>query len=137
MEYKVDYDARSVMQEFLDENPDNALDMSYDAMSEISLAFSDYRRGRGLSQKEMAEILDVSQPMVSKIESGEYNFSIEELCKICDKIGWRLKVNLDMNMDFHFMWEPNDIKTDYLCESEDDRNKQCKIYHFSAWGVAI
>lgn len=132
MEYKIDYNTKSVMQKFLDENPDNALDMTYDAMADISLAISDYRRENNLSQIEMAEKLDVSQPMVSKIESGEYNFSIEQLCKICDKIGWSFKVDFNMGIEFKFEQASLEIKIDYPCESDRDNDEPCKMYQFAA-----
>jgi len=132
MKYKVDYETKSAMQKFLDENPDNALDMSFDAMADISLAISDYRRENNLSQIEMANKLDVSQPMVSKIESGEYNFSIEFLCRICDKIGWEFKVDFVRGIVFKFEKEPLEVKIDYSCESTEDSIKTCKIYQFAA-----
>lgn len=40
---------------------------AYDAL----LTLADLRRSRGLTQTELAQILDVSQPNVSKIEHGE------------------------------------------------------------------
>lgn len=39
-----------------------------------------------MSQKEFAKFMGVSQTMVSKWESGEYNFSIGTLVEICDKL---------------------------------------------------
>ncbi len=41
----------------------------------------------GMTQKEFAKYMDVSQGMVSKWESGEYNFSIETLFNICNRLG--------------------------------------------------
>ena len=41
----------------------------------------------GLDQKEFAKRLDVSQGLVSRWESGTYNFTITTLMKICDKLG--------------------------------------------------
>ena len=40
-----------------------------------------------MSQKDFARLLGVNQSMVSKYESGEYNFSINLLNEICSKIG--------------------------------------------------
>ena len=45
------------------------------------------RHEMGLNQKQMAELLGVTQGMVSKYESGEYNFTIGTLNEICGKIG--------------------------------------------------
>lgn len=37
----------------------------------------------GLTQADMAHLLDTSQPRVSRIESGEYRPTIREVCKLC------------------------------------------------------
>ena len=41
----------------------------------------------GLDQKQFAKLLGVSQGMVSRWESGEYNFTIATLVNICEKLG--------------------------------------------------
>lgn len=41
----------------------------------------------GLDQKEFAKRLGVSQGLVSRWESGTYNFTITTLMKICDNLG--------------------------------------------------
>lgn len=40
----------------------------------------------GLDQKEFAKLLGVSQGMVSRWESGTYNFTITTLVNICEKL---------------------------------------------------
>jgi transcriptional regulator with XRE-family HTH domain len=40
-----------------------------------------------LRKKQFAEFMGVSQAMVSKWECGEYNFTINTLIEICDKLG--------------------------------------------------
>lgn len=40
----------------------------------------------GLDQKEFAKLLGVSQGMVSRWESGTYNFTITTLINICEKL---------------------------------------------------
>lgn len=44
------------------------------------------RNELGMSQKEFAKMMGVSQGMVSKWESGEYNFTITTLKEICGKL---------------------------------------------------
>ena len=66
----------------------------YDIYSDISAAFVAYRIQRKLSQAQLAEYLGVSQPMVSKYESGNYNFSIEALYTSLKKIGYEMKIPL-------------------------------------------
>ena len=52
------------------------------------------RKSLGMTQKEFAHLLGVSQSMVSKWESEYYNFSIESLANICSKLGWDLNVEM-------------------------------------------
>lgn len=47
----------------------------------ISQAFREYREKHNLSQKQLAEKIGMKQPMLSKMESGEYNPSIKFLVK--------------------------------------------------------
>lgn len=42
---------------------------------------------RSMNQKEFAAFMGVSQAMVSKWESGECNFTVETVSKICEKLG--------------------------------------------------
>ncbi len=48
----------------------------------------------GLTQREFAEYMGVTQEMVSKWESREYNFTIKTLNEICQKIDLKLYVSL-------------------------------------------
>lgn len=67
----------------------------YDIQYEISTTIYEYRRNRGWSQKKLAEVLCISQAMVSKLESGEYNYTVEQLWKISRKLGLNLVVELE------------------------------------------
>ena len=49
----------------------------------------------GLTQQEFAEYMGVTQGMVSKWESREYNFTIKTLNEICRKIDLELSVSLE------------------------------------------
>jgi len=68
-------------------------------MLQISSVLTDYRVRNGLDQKEFAEKLNVSQPMVSKYESGDYNFTINTLAKIAEQLDLDLDINLKQNED--------------------------------------
>ena len=61
-------------------------------ISEISSKIENERINKKMTQKEFSEFMDVSQSMVSKWESGDYNFTIETIAKIFDKL----------NLDFNF-----------------------------------
>lgn len=61
-------------------------------ISDISERITSERLKRSMTQKEFAAFMNVTQSMVSKWESAEYNFTIESLSKIFDKLG----------LDYHF-----------------------------------
>lgn len=69
----------------------------YDIYYSISTKIFDYRMEKGLSQKQLAGILGITQAMVSKLESGEYNPTVEQLWKVSKKLGWNLKIVLEDN----------------------------------------
>ena len=62
---------------------------------DIASEFINYRVDHHLSQKELAEKLHISQSMVSKLESGEYNPTVRFLAEIAQKLSWNfvLKCN--------------------------------------------
>lgn len=68
--------------------------ISAQILSQISSRIVKYRLDRKMSQKEFAMFLDVSQTMVSKIESGDYNFTIKNLVKICNRMHLYLDVSI-------------------------------------------
>jgi len=63
------------------------------AMAQISGELMAYRKRHNLSQADLARLLGMSQPMISKIESGQ-NVSIKTLAKIAAKLGGNLKISL-------------------------------------------
>lgn len=64
----------------------------YDLYYEISTAIFEYRVKNNLTQKELASRLGVTQAMVSKLESGDYNYSVEQLWKISQKLDFKFKI---------------------------------------------
>ena len=72
-----------------------------------------------LSQKQLAKKLGISQSMVSKLESGEYNSTVEQLWKISKKLGWSFKVVVeDEKSDNQQIW--------YIFDSYDN-DETCDI----------
>ena len=75
-------------------------DQLYDIYYKISIALFEYRIKYDLSQKKLAEKLGVTQPMVAKLESGDYNYTIEQLWKIATKLGFKLSIDFEeLNQD--------------------------------------
>lgn len=63
-------------------------------LAKISSVIVSNRLERGMNQKQFAEFIGVSQGMISKWESGEYNFTIEALANICNKLNLDFDVNI-------------------------------------------
>lgn len=62
--------------------------------AKIAATIAKNRVDMQMNQKEFAEFMGVSQSMVSKWESEDYNFTIESLAKICDKLNLELEVEM-------------------------------------------
>ncbi len=58
------------------------------------------RMERSMNQKQFAEFMGVSQAMVSKWESGDCNFTVETIAKICEKLGLVAKFELITENDY-------------------------------------
>ncbi len=67
----------------------------YDIYYRISTAIFKYRIKHNLSQSKLAATLGVTQAMVSRLESGDYNYTVEQLWKISQKLGFRFDVLLE------------------------------------------
>ena len=64
-------------------------------LSRISSKITKYRISKNMSQEDFANLLHVSQSMVSKIESCDYNFTIRQLVKLCNKMELVLNIDID------------------------------------------
>lgn len=53
---------------------------------EISKKIVEYRKNNNLTQQQLADVLQVNQVMISKLESGNYNPTFKELHKISRKL---------------------------------------------------
>ncbi len=84
----------------LDGEEGNEKDGLYEIYYQISTAIFNYRLKNNLSQKKLAKILGVTQAMVSKLESGDYNYTIEQLWKVSQKLGFKLSVEMEEAEDF-------------------------------------
>ncbi|MDX9872522.1 MAG: helix-turn-helix transcriptional regulator [Clostridia bacterium] len=66
----------------------NELKVQYDIKREIIKL----RIEQGLSQKELADKINTKQSAISRLESGEYNPSIELLTKVANALGKELQI---------------------------------------------
>ena len=108
--------------DLIDKLVDNDLKQLFeldDILVDISLKIINYRIDNNLSQKQLAKKLGISQSMVSKLESGEYNPTVEQLWKISKKLGWSFKVVVeDEKSDNQQIW--------YIFDSYDN-DETCDI----------
>ena len=84
------------------------------ALAGVSAEIVKYRVNLGMTQKQFAEYMEVSQGMVSKWESADYNFSVKSLAYIAAK--------LDMDVVVCF----KDVKKD-KSEGKDAKSKVVAI----------
>lgn len=73
----------------------SSISMYYDILYDVSVKIHDYRVKNSMTQKELAKMLSVSQAMVAKYESGDYNFTLETLCNIFQKIDVKIGLKLE------------------------------------------
>ena len=50
------------------------------------------RNKKGLSIRELAEACGVTAQIITKIEHGKYNVSVDILAKICEGLGYRIDI---------------------------------------------
>ncbi len=62
------------------------------ALAGISAEIVKHRISLGMTQKQFAEYMEVSQGMVSKWESADYNFSVKSLAHIAAKLDMDIAV---------------------------------------------
>ena len=55
-------------------------------IAKVSMFIYKYRQDKKMTQKAFADLMGVTQAMVSKWESAEYNFTIETIAHISEKL---------------------------------------------------
>ena len=60
--------------------------------AEIAIHIHEKRISMNMTQKDFAEFTGVSQTMVSKWESGEYNFTVGNLSRLMVTLGLKLEI---------------------------------------------
>jgi transcriptional regulator with XRE-family HTH domain len=73
------------------------IDLSYmDILASIASAFIKYRSNHHLTQKELADKLEISQVMISRMENGEWNLSMKKLVEYAKKSGGEVDVKMKL-----------------------------------------
>jgi transcriptional regulator with XRE-family HTH domain len=58
----------------------------------IALEIKKIREEKGLSQLELAEKMGVARSTISKIENGEFAFSVDYLIKLSENLNFTIKL---------------------------------------------
>lgn len=106
---------------------------------EISNSIKQYRKNNKLSQQQLAEILDVEQAMISKIESGNYNPTFKQLYKISRKLTESASLFLEvlenivsnLNEMYEYRYSVNIVQNIY-----SDSKKSQNIYNGYKCGIS-
>ena len=101
-------------------------------LGKISAAIAKCRIDMKATQKEFSEYLGISQGMVSRWESGDYNFTVRGLAEIAEKLGLELYINLKKyNTKTTEINYPEE--TDFACIASETKQfvgKSSKILNF-------
>ena len=82
-----------------------------DLSVDIACEFINYRAANNMTQKELAERLNMTQAMVSKLESGEYNPTVKMLFEIAEKLSWTFSIQFSNNVG-NMQYSFEDLKTE-------------------------
>jgi len=78
-----------------------------DILVGIAVKIIQYRIKNNLSQKELAAKLGISQAMVSKLESGDYNPTVKMLYEIAQNLGFELEIEFREKTECEENWLEN------------------------------
>lgn len=98
-------------------------------LAKISAKIERSRLNMNMTQKEFADYMGVTQGMVSKWESREYNFTIKSLNEICKKL------NLNLSLEIDTIWSKNDYSVIKWDEETIDKKRKnnCWLNNLKNW----
>ena len=112
--------------EIADKNTKEMFELD-DMLYQISMKIFDYRIANGWTQKQLAQKLGIKQSMVSKLESGVYNPTVELLWKISKKLNWSFKVILEDKEEMTNIWDSAELNVDDINNTTNNDNSN-KMY---------
>ena len=86
--------------EILAEHLDDADIYAAIALAKVSATITKKRASLNMNQKQFADYMGVSQAMVSKWESGDYNFTIQTIANISSKLNYSFEIVLDNKHEY-------------------------------------
>lgn len=57
------------------------------------------RENEGITVRKLSSISGLTFQSISKIENGQYNTGIDNICKLCNALGYRIEINKVNNND--------------------------------------
>ena len=102
-------DRNNEMFDFLSEYLSKSDVYAAKVIAKISMFILKYRQDANMTQKEFAKKMGVTQAMVSKWESAEYNFTIETISHISEK----LNTTFDIEFKPESEYMANCVNNDY------------------------
>lgn len=89
------------------------------AIAKISAFIYKRRKELGMSQKAFAKMMDVTQGMVSKWESAEYNFTIESIAQISEKLNVTFDIEFSPESEYLLSNVKNEYENSYTIRGVD------------------
>ncbi len=88
---------------------------------DIACEFINFRMNNNLMQKDLAEMLGMTQAMISKLESGDYNPTVKMLYEISKKLSWDFNVEFAANsQDYNYQYSEECLQQKEV-ETEEQR----------------
>ena len=89
------------------------------AIAKISAFIYKRRKELGMSQRAFAKMMDVTQGMVSKWESAEYNFTIESIAQISEKLNVTFDIEFSPESEYLLSNVENEYENSYTIRGVD------------------
>ena len=105
----------------------NGEKLEADLLADIAVQIHTRRTEMGMSQGEFAKFNNVTQAMVSKWESGDYNFTIQTLAKVFANIGLSCTFDVGVKKAAHA------VRTEYVIKQI--QNWQTQTTSSSNWDL--
>ena len=115
---------------FFDVDTESSEYVFYDTLGSISIELVNYRAQHNMTQKDLASFLGVSQAMISKYESGDYNFSLRSLIDLFSKLSIPFNFSIGMNESGS---ESDYLENEYSFENVSDNSfEDCTAFASAA-----
>ena len=101
-------------------------------LGKISAAIVKKRVAMNMTQKEFAEHIKVSQGMISKWESGDYNFSVKTLAEVAEKLDMELYINLKTEAEREIKKVSEGNKMYFIYSSEENKKTSNRYNMYNA-----